>query len=117
MTPIKPSILLAFVFVTTSSLAAEADRKLSILKQCATRDAYFLLQLEQYGEQGDTPGEKLHAAYLTMLRARTACSVGLSTEALALYDSAFGPVRDVAGVKRGSEVAHGPSRLFGEHGR
>jgi hypothetical protein len=60
---------------------------------CSMRDARFLLQLDQHGEQGDVPGEKLYAAYLTMLRARTACSAGRPEEALQLYDSAFGPVQ------------------------
>ena len=42
---------------------------------------------------GRQPGEHLYAAFLTMLRARTACSVGRFEEGLALYDSSFDPVR------------------------
>jgi hypothetical protein len=60
-------------------------------KACATRDALFLLQLEEYGEKADVPGERLYAAFLTMLRARAACSRGRTEDGLALYDDPFGP--------------------------
>jgi hypothetical protein len=75
--------------VTMSPSFADSANKNS----CAMRDTRFLLQLDQYREQGNMPGEKLYAAYLTMLRARTACSAGRPEEALQLYDSAFGPVQ------------------------
>jgi len=82
-----------------TAMPSYADETNSRLLRCATRDTHFQMQLEHYGEQGHVPGEKLYAAYLTMLRARTACSAGRSDEGLLLYDSSFGPVRDTAATK------------------
>jgi hypothetical protein len=86
--------ILAALFMAMPSYADETDSR---LLKCATRDTHFQIQLEH--EQGHMPGEKLYAAYLTMLRARTACSAGRSEEGLLLYDSAFGPLRDTAATK------------------
>jgi hypothetical protein len=83
-------LILAGLMTVNPSLADDANTN-SLLK-CATRDARFMVQLEHYGEQGTMPGEKLYAAYRTMLKARTACSSGRLDEGLRLYDSAFGPV-------------------------
>ena len=96
--------LFAVPLMAMPSFAEEANPKLLPSIECATRDTHFILQLEQYGEQGSMPGDKLYAAYRTMLRARTACSSGRSAEGLALYDSSFGPVRDTASVNERPEM-------------
>jgi hypothetical protein len=85
------SYLLLAGVVTISPSFADSTTKNS----CAMRDAHFLLQLDQHSEQGSVPGEKLYAGYLTMLRARAACSAGRKEEGLKLYDSAFGPVQTI----------------------
>jgi hypothetical protein len=78
---------LVFFFEPFQPSAAEISKRLD--DQCAKRDALFMLQLEQHGESGEMPGEKLYAAYRDMLRARTACSQGRAEDGLALYDSHF----------------------------
>jgi hypothetical protein len=83
-------LLLAGVITVNPSLAGDVNT--NPLLNCAARDARFMVQLEHHGDQGTMPGEKLYAAYLTMLQARTACSAGRQEEGLRLYDSAFGPV-------------------------
>ena len=87
-------LLLAGLITINPSLADDANT--NALMKCAARDARFVLQLEHYGEQGTMPGEKLYAAFRTMLRARTACSAGRLEEGLKLYDGPFGPVHDTA---------------------
>src|SRR5262245_46009487 len=76
------------------AFAEQASTKSLSFNECTARDARFMLQLEQHGEQGIMPGDRLYAAYLTMLWARTACSAGRLEEGLALYDGPFGPVRN-----------------------
>jgi hypothetical protein len=83
-------LLLAGLITMSPALADDAPT--NSLLTCATRDARFILQLEHHGDQGTMPGEKLYAAYRTMLRARTACSAGRLEDGHKLYDSAFGPV-------------------------
>ena len=56
---------------------------------CAQRDVQLVTQMEQHGEAQDVPGEILYEAFLTMKRAREACSEGRKLAGLALYDSIF----------------------------
>ena len=91
MRRIKTSILVATALIISSSLI-EADAQERSLKECAFHDAQFMLQLDQHRERADVAGDRLHSAFLTMLRARCACSGGRTNEAIALYDSVFGPV-------------------------
>jgi hypothetical protein len=79
--------LLVFLVPFQGSVAEVSK---GLREQCAKRDALFVSQLEQHGERGNIPGEKLYAAYRAMLRARAACSEGRTEEGLALYDSQFG---------------------------
>src|SRR5262245_36887094 len=57
--------------------------------ECALRDVQLVTQMEQHGEAQDVPGEILYEAFLTMKRAREACSEGRPLAGLALYDSIF----------------------------
>jgi len=82
-------MLAAAVWIAVSSVAADSAPRMP--KECAARDITFLWQIEDHGARQDVPGERLYAAFLTMLRARSACLDGQTAEALALYDSAFGP--------------------------
>src|SRR6266849_6654899 len=92
MHPIKHFILFAVALLTISPFVAEAGSQQASLQECAMRDAHFTMQLEQHGDRRDIPGDKLYAAFLTMLRARCACSAGRTNEGLALYDGVFGAV-------------------------
>ena len=103
MHSIKLLCVVAVPLMAMPSFADDTNKKLLPSTECATRDAHFILQLEQYGEQGSLPGDALYAAFRTMLRARAACSSARSADGLALYDSSFGPVRDLAGVNERSE--------------
>jgi hypothetical protein len=49
----------------------------------------LVTQLEQVGEAQTVPGEIMFEAFMTVLRARTACSQGRVAAGLALYDSVF----------------------------
>ena len=86
----KHFIPFVIFLLTISPLAADTHTQQASLQECAIRDARFALLLEQHGDRGDVPGDKLYAAFLTMLRARSACSAGRTNEGLALYDSVFG---------------------------
>lgn len=88
MRPIR-SMLAAAVWIALSSVAEASSPQIPM--ECAARDLKFLWQIDEYGERSDVPGEKLYAAFLTMLRARSVCAAGQAAEAMALYDSAFGP--------------------------
>jgi hypothetical protein len=43
--------------------------------------------LGEHGEAQDIPGDDVAAAFFTLVKARAACAVGNTTEALAIYDS------------------------------
>jgi hypothetical protein len=66
-----------------SAVAAERPD----LKECAVRDLKVLTVLGEHGEAQDIPGDDVAAAFFTLVKARAACAVGNTTEALAIYDS------------------------------
>ena len=87
MQPIKP-VVAAF------ALAAFASAVMAAVAQdhpveCAQRDVLLVTQLEQIGEAQSVPGEIMFEAFVTVLRARAACSQGRVAAGLALYDSVF----------------------------
>lgn len=87
MQPIKP-VIAAFAlaaFASTAMPAAAQDHPV----ECAQRDVQLVTQLEQVGEAQTVPGEIMFEAFMTVLRARAACSQGRVTAGLALYDSVF----------------------------
>lgn len=88
MRPIQ-AMFAATIWIVLSSVADAGASQ--IPRECAMRDMRFLWQLEEHGAVPDAPGDKLYAAFQTMLRARAACSAGQTADAMALYDSAFGP--------------------------
>ena len=87
MQPIKP-LVAAFAlvaFVAAAMPAAAQDHPV----ECAQRDVQLVTQLEQIGEAQSVPGEIMFEAFVTVLRARAACSQGRVAAGLALYDSVF----------------------------
>jgi hypothetical protein len=88
MRPIQ-AMFAATIWIVLSSVADAGASQ--IPRECAMRDMRFLWQLEERGALPDARGDKLYDAFLTMLRARSACTAGQTAEAMALYDSAFGP--------------------------
>jgi hypothetical protein len=63
-------------------------------RECALKDIAAVTVIEDHGMAEDLPGDRLFDAWLTMLRARSACHEARVSEALALYESilALGPV-------------------------
>jgi len=87
MKPIKP-IVAAFAlaaFASTGMPAAAQDHPV----ECAQRDVQLVTQIEQIGEAQSVPGDIMFEAFMTVLRARAACSQGRVALGLALYDSVF----------------------------
>ena len=89
MRPFRP-LLAAAILIALPSVAPAGQPETT--RDCAARDLKLLSQIEQHGQRQDVAGEKLFAAFLTMLDARSACAAGRTAEATALYDSAFGPL-------------------------
>ena len=86
MNSIKPAMLVgAIALLVAGPAVAEASFPL----ECAIRDVQLVTQMEQHGEAQDVPGEILYEAFMTMKRAREACSEGRTGAGLALYDSIF----------------------------
>jgi hypothetical protein len=87
MKPIKPVLATFAALILASSLTSAAAQTYPV--ECAQRDVQLVTQMEQYGESQSVPGEILYEAFLTMARAREACSRGRVAVGLALYDSIF----------------------------
>ena len=69
-------------------------------RECLQKDIAAITTIEEHGEAGDVPGERLGKAHMTMLDAREVCAEGRVGEALALYQTILdlGPV--VASLNR-----------------
>jgi len=53
---------------------------------CAARDIEVITLIEDHGAANDVESARLSNAGLTQMQARSACSAGRVTEAIALYD-------------------------------
>jgi hypothetical protein len=87
MKPIKPMIatFALAAFASTAMAAAAQDHPV----ECAQRDVQLVTQIEQIGEAQSVSGDIMFEAFMTVLRARAACSQGRVALGLALYDSVF----------------------------
>jgi hypothetical protein len=85
MQPIKP-VVAAFALAAFASAAMPAAAQDHPV-ECAQRDVQLVI--EQIGEAQSVPGEIMFEAFVTVLRARAACSQGRVAAGLALYDSVF----------------------------
>jgi hypothetical protein len=74
--------------------AALAEPSHTLATECALREIKVITLIEDHGDAGDIPSDKLAAAGVTMFEARLICYEGRVDEALALYDSilSLGPV-------------------------
>jgi hypothetical protein len=87
MNPIKPAMLVGAIALLATGPSAAVGQSFPL--ECAIRDVQLVTQIEQHGDAQDVPGEILYEAFLTMKRAREACSEGRPLAGLALYDSIF----------------------------
>ena len=87
MKPVKPVVAAFALLLLASAVMPAAAQDHPV--ECAQRDVQLVTQLEQVGEAQTLPGEIMFEAFVTMLRARAACSEGRVAAGLALYDSIF----------------------------
>jgi hypothetical protein len=86
---------LAFVALLAMTITAMAQAQAGpFARDCALKETAAITMIEDHGAADDLPADRLAAAGLTMLRARSACYAGRVGEALALYQSILdlGPV-------------------------
>ena len=70
-----------------ADLSSLAQRTNFVSLICAQRDLQLVTLLEERGDAQEVAGHKLFEAFLTMMRARKACSEGRESEALSIYDT------------------------------
>lgn len=85
--------------LTTGAMAQEQTRQFA--KECVLKDIAVITLIEDHGGANDLPADRLAAAGLAMLQARSTCYAGRVEEALTLYDSilALGPVASLQGQR------------------
>src|SRR5262245_51330772 len=88
MRHVLSGFLFAVALAWTPAVATDAP---AIPLECAVRDMQLITEIEQRGEAQTVTSEALYAAFLNMMKARTACLEGRQRDAIALYDGAFGP--------------------------
>jgi hypothetical protein len=77
---------IAALVVSSANTGAAQD---DTAQRCAARDVQFVLALEELGDKQTVAGEKLYAAFVTMLDARHVCFEGRLAEAMQMYDRAL----------------------------
>ena len=70
------------------SVATKTEHAGKFTRACAERDLRLVTAIEGHAAAGDVDGQKLFAAYRTLMDARRACREGREGEALARYDGA-----------------------------
>jgi hypothetical protein len=53
--------------------------------QCAAEDIRLVIMIEEHGTTGAIPSDRLHAAYVATLQARSVCKDGQVAEAIRMY--------------------------------
>ncbi len=79
--------LLVMFFSALSTAAPASTENSAFPKLCAELDLAVISDIERAANAQQVPGEKLAAAFFTVMDARTACAEGRYDEALAIYDS------------------------------
>lgn len=95
---VSPALgLVASLALTTGVMAQEQTRQFA--KECALKEITVVTLIEDHGVADDLPADRLAAAGLAMLHARSTCYAGRVDEALALYGSILdlGPVASLQG--------------------
>ena len=80
-------ILLVILFSALSTVAPASTENSAFPKLCAELDLAVTSDIELAANAQQIPGEKLAAAFFTVMDARNACAEGRYDEALAIYDS------------------------------
>jgi hypothetical protein len=78
-----PALALSASLAMTVSATAQGQ----FAKECSLKDVTVITWIEDHGRTWDVPAERLGSALMTMLEARSVCSEGRISEALALYQS------------------------------
>jgi hypothetical protein len=91
---VLPQLALSALLAMTVSASSQGR----FTEQCALKDLAAVTLIENHGETGDVPSEKLVHATLMMLEARSACYQGRVSEAIALYEGIL-DLRPVAFVR------------------
>jgi hypothetical protein len=100
----KASALLAALVLVACSNGSNGEEAVArIDRQCAQRDIAAIILIEDHGDIGELPPEELAGAWQTLLDARTACSEGRVSAAIALYQTILdlGSPRTVMKVRQG----------------
>jgi hypothetical protein len=79
-------IFLIILFSVLSTAAPASTENSAFPKLCAKLDLEVISEIELAAIAQQTPGEKLAAAFFTVMDARNACAEGRYDEALAIYD-------------------------------
>ena len=79
-------ILLIILFSVLSTAAPASTENSAFPKLCAELDLEVISDIELAAIAQQIPGEKLAAAFFTVMDARNACAEGRYDEALAIYD-------------------------------
>ena len=90
---VLPALALVASLAMTISATAQGQAG-QFARECALKEVTVITLIEDHGAAEDLPADRLGAAGLTTLRARSACYQGRVGEALALYESILdlGPV-------------------------
>jgi hypothetical protein len=80
-------ILLVILFSAFSTSAPASPENSAFPKLCAELDLAVISDIELAANAQQIPGEKLAAAFFTVMDARNACAEGRYDEAFAIYDS------------------------------
>ena len=80
-------ILLVILFSALSTAAPASTENSAFPKLCAELDLAVISDIELAANAQQIPGEKLAAAFFTVMDARNACAEGRYDEAFAIYDS------------------------------
>jgi hypothetical protein len=104
-TVVVASVWLAFYVVAAMAAPSNAiaeGQTMLLARECAVKEVAAITAIEDHGDAGDLPANRLGEAGQTMLDARLACYAGHVSEALALYDRvlALGPVASTTGQRR-----------------
>jgi hypothetical protein len=89
----------SLLVATLLSLYGAANGSESFAKQCAALDLQLVSTIEEHGEAGTWPSDRLSASYFKLLDARSKCRSGRVAEAVRMYGE-ISPTSVEAAVKR-----------------
>jgi hypothetical protein len=84
---IATSLLACLILALAPSGSKGAEAVVKFDRQCAQKDVAVMVLIEAHGDIGELAPSELAMAWRTLLDARTACSEGRVSEAIALYQT------------------------------